>query len=55
MKGWHIYELDFAEFLEQKENRADWLLEEMKREFGLAIEKRPDPYVDIRKEIEDYN
>ena len=52
--NWHIYELDFEEFLSQKDNRVEWLQEELQREFGKAVEKRPDPYSEFREEILEY-
>ena len=52
--GWHIYELDYSEFLKQKDNRADWLFEELKREYSIAYEKLPDPYEKMREELYEY-
>lgn len=52
--AWHVYELDFQVFKEKQDKRAEWLLGELQREFATAVEKRPDPYAEQRKELEEY-
>lgn len=51
---WHVYELDFQVFQAQKDKRAEWLLGELTREFASAVEKRPDPYAELRTEVMDF-
>ena len=41
-QGWHVYEIDYLEFLEQGDNRADWLLSKLQTEFEKAVENRGD-------------
>ena len=52
--SWHIFELDFQEFLDQKDNKVDWLSQKLKSEFATAMDKRPDPYVELRNEVDEY-
>lgn len=52
--NWHVYELDFQLFKSQQDKRADWLLTELKREFEMAVDKRPDPYAEQREEVLEY-
>jgi hypothetical protein len=52
--GWHIYELDYSEFLSHKNTRADWLLQELESEFAKAMENTPDPGFALRADVDNY-
>ena len=51
--GWHIYELDYQEFESKGNNRAQWLMDVLQREYTISCEKRPDPFKETREDVSD--
>ena len=51
--GWHVVDLSYEEFQSKGDDRAEWFLELIQKEFEYACEKRPDPYMDLRNEVEE--
>ena len=51
---WHVFELDFEEYLSKGTARAEWLKEMMQVEFAKAIESHPDATADVKGQVHSY-